>query len=196
MNQPDTTRQMVRLTSDVRQWIERRAARDPATMNTTILHPARAHGSRAGEGGALMIQNIEISSIRADTQAQPRTAILTDKIDEYIERMMAGDEFPPLVVFFDGQAYWLGDDFHRYHAAIDMQLANFPWWTDNEIARRCAVTHPFVGKLRASLVTVTSEEPSAPRTFTTKHGTTATMKTGNIGKRPSARTAVNGGVAA
>jgi hypothetical protein len=52
-------------------------------------------------------------------------------------------------------------------------------WSDREIARRCAVTHPFVNKLRASLETVTSEQ----RTYTTKHGTIATMDTSAIGTR-------------
>lgn len=53
--------------------------------------------------------------------------------------------------------------------------------SDNDIAQRCGVTHPFVGKLRASLVTVTSDS-RVSRTVTTKHGTEATMNTSNIGK--------------
>jgi hypothetical protein len=59
-----------------------------------------------------------------------------------------------------------------------MKLLNDPeWsrWADSEIARNCAVTQPFVGKLRASLITVISEGGSTTgaRTYTTKHGTTA-----------------------
>ncbi len=50
-------------------------------------------------------------------------------------------------------------------------------WSDREIARRCAVGKSFVGNLRASLATVDSE-----RTYTTKHGTPAVMKTANIGR--------------
>ena len=51
------------------------------------------------------------------------------------------------------------------------------------IARRCGVGHPFVGKIRkeVSLATDTSE-----RTYTTKHGTTATMQTSNIGRKEEA----------
>lgn len=44
-------------------------------------------------------------------------------------------------------------------------------WSDREIGRRCCVCHPFVGNVRSSLVSVTSEPPK----FTTKHGTVATM---------------------
>jgi hypothetical protein len=47
-------------------------------------------------------------------------------------------------------------------------------WSDNKIASLCAVTQPFVSKLRSSLITVISEPPTA-RTYTTKHGTTSSM---------------------
>lgn len=67
--------------------------------------------------------------------------------------------------------------------AVQTMLADSEWakWSDNAIAKACQVTHPFVGTIRASLVTVTSEKPPE-RTFTTKHGTTATMQTARIGK--------------
>lgn len=54
-------------------------------------------------------------------------------------------------------------------------------WSDREIARRCAVGHPFVGRVRASLVPETSEK--SERAYITKHGTVSTMHTENIGKR-------------
>lgn len=63
-------------------------------------------------------------------------------------------------------------------------------WSDREIARKCAVSHPFVASLRASLTgNVSSEATSEPRTFTTKHGTPATMNTTKIGKQPRPRAA-------
>jgi hypothetical protein len=52
-------------------------------------------------------------------------------------------------------------------------------WSDREIARRCGVHNSFVSRIRSSLSTGDSE----PRTYTTKHGTTATMKTRNIGRK-------------
>ena len=56
-------------------------------------------------------------------------------------------------------------------------------WSANEIARRSCVSHTFVNnikvEIKVSLETVSSE---IPRTYTTKHGTTATMNTQNIGK--------------
>lgn len=51
-------------------------------------------------------------------------------------------------------------------------------WSDREIAKVCHVDHKTVGKFR---VEVTGEIPSE-RTYTTKHGTKATMNTAAIGK--------------
>jgi len=62
-------------------------------------------------------------------------------------------------------------------------LGDAEWakWSDREIARRCAVDGKTVSELRNKL---TAEVPQSDRTYTTKHGTTATMKTANIGARP------------
>lgn len=59
-------------------------------------------------------------------------------------------------------------------------------WSDREIARRCRVSPTFVGKIRATL---TVHVDSERRTYTTKHGTTATMQTANIGAATVAETA-------
>jgi len=51
-------------------------------------------------------------------------------------------------------------------------------WSDHEIARQCAVHQSTVSRLRSSLMQSVSEdsgEPPPPRTYTNKHGTTATM---------------------
>ena len=56
-------------------------------------------------------------------------------------------------------------------------------WSDRAIAKQCNVTHPYVAQIRSSLVTVTSEESPQPRSYTTKHGSRAVMKTSKIGKR-------------
>lgn len=68
-----------------------------------------------------------------------------------------------------------------------MSDAEWAKWSDNEIGKRCFVSQPFVSTLRKSLITIISEP--AERTYTTKHGTVATMNTTNISKpvevRPS-----------
>lgn len=69
--------------------------------------------------------------------------------------------------------------------AVMTLLQDKEWgqWSNAEIARRCAVHHQMVGKLRdqLSLDDSSSEQP-ARRTYTTKHGTQATMRTENIGR--------------
>ena len=70
-----------------------------------------------------------------------------------------------------------------------MRLLNDPeWshWSDREIARACKVGAPLVGKFRPDQpVTVTNYSEPASRTYTTKHGTVATMNTAAIGQRPA-----------
>ena len=61
-------------------------------------------------------------------------------------------------------------------------------WSDNKIAKDFGFSHPFVGNVRRSLETVSSEK-SAERTYTTKHGTTAVMNTTNVGKKTKAEKA-------
>lgn len=64
--------------------------------------------------------------------------------------------------------------------AVMTLLDDAEWskWSDREIGRLCRVSHEFVRKLRPLTVNVDSDE----RTYTTKHGTTATMNTAAIGK--------------
>jgi hypothetical protein len=60
-------------------------------------------------------------------------------------------------------------------------LSDGEWsqWSDREIARQSKVHHNTVAKIRASL---TGDLSSERRTYFTKHGTTAQMKTTSIGK--------------
>lgn len=68
--------------------------------------------------------------------------------------------------------------------AVETLLADSEWskWSDNQVSKACGVAHSFVGKIRSSLDSETSDKPSE-RTYTTKHGSEAVMKTSNIGKR-------------
>lgn len=62
------------------------------------------------------MSTLAINNIRRDGGTQMRVSINEDAVDSYAERMEAGDEFPPVVVFHDGAAYWLADGFHRLAA--------------------------------------------------------------------------------
>lgn len=60
---------------------------------------------------------LTLDKIRLDGGTQPRAELLLDVINEYAEQMRGGAEFPRVIVFFDGQDYWLADGFHRVNAA-------------------------------------------------------------------------------
>jgi hypothetical protein len=59
---------------------------------------------------------LPIDSIRIDGGTQFRVTLSQPTIDDYAEAIGEGVEFPAVVVFEDGDAYWLADGFHR-HAA-------------------------------------------------------------------------------
>lgn len=112
---------------------------------------------------------LNLSQIRLDGGTQPRVALRTDIIEEYMELMKDGTQFDPLVVFFDGTDYWLADGYHRLAAArrafpdqpIEVEvregtLADAQWYSygankshglrrtneDKERAVRNALQHP------------------------------------------------------
>jgi len=172
---------------------------------------------------------LALDVLRLDGGTQPRAVIDHDVVAEYAEAMREGAVFPPVVVYHDGEHYWLADGFHRVHAAraagldsiraevksgsvrdavlysvganathglrrkdsdkrraVERLLRDEVWgtWSNREIANACRVSHPFVGKVRAELIALTGNSlpvtDSGERTYTTKHGTTATMRTGHI----------------
>jgi uncharacterized ParB-like nuclease family protein len=62
------------------------------------------------------VKKLNIQSIIIDKGTQSRAAISEDTVTDYAEAMSAGDEFPPVITFFDGVDYYLADGFHRLHA--------------------------------------------------------------------------------
>lgn len=69
--------------------------------------------------------------------------------------------------------------------AVETLLADAEWckWSDHELARRCAVSVSFVGDVRKAHCSLTTVTTPQERTVKTKHGTTTTMKTANVGKK-------------
>jgi hypothetical protein len=70
---------------------------------------------REGEG-VMSIQPIEIARILIKETIQQRVQLNENVISEYFEGIQAGAQFPPLVVFDDGQNLILADGRHRYEA--------------------------------------------------------------------------------
>jgi hypothetical protein len=63
-----------------------------------------------------MIKVMNIGALVLDERLQSRTEIDEATVSEYAENIKAGDEFPPVLVYFCGVHYWLTDGYHRYHA--------------------------------------------------------------------------------
>jgi len=72
-------------------------------------------------------------------------------------------------------------EFERLLSVALLNDAEWAQWSGREIARRCGVNPEMPGKLRPfPSLSVTDSET---RKFVSKHGTTTTMKTDNIGRR-------------
>lgn len=76
------------------------------------------------------------------------------------------------------------NDDKRKAAMTLLEDAEWAKWSDREIAKRCGVSNDFVSRLRKVSLSSDDSEKPAERTYTTKHGTEAVMKTANIGKKP------------
>lgn len=187
------------------------------SAHMTIKHPDENKPLHEAEPGWM-----PLTAIRIDGGTQPRAQTEEAVIGDYAEAMKEGVQFPKVIVFYDGAAYWLADGFHRVEAAkrvghtdiaaevrqgtqrdailfsvganadhglrrtnadkqrvVQRLLSDDEWaaWSNREIARRCAVSEGLVRSLRTE-----RSDGDQIRTYTTKHGTTATMQTGNIGK--------------
>lgn len=119
-----------------------------------------------------MQTQLPLDVLRTDGGTQPRTAINWTTVAEYAEDMAQEAAFPPVVVYHDGADYWLADGFHRYHAAVRLELptidaevrpgtlAEAQWYSysvnqshglrrTNEDKRRAveaALQHPYAGR--------------------------------------------------
>ena len=63
--------------------------------------------------------------------------------------------------------------------------AEWSQWSNSEIARRCGVSEITIRRTREGLTSTMSKSEQQPRTYKTRHGTVAKMKTGNIGRHRS-----------
>lgn len=63
------------------------------------------------------MHEVKLASIELDASIQCRAAIDTATVNEYAERMTAGVQFPPVVLFSAGSRNWIGDGWHRVLSA-------------------------------------------------------------------------------
>jgi hypothetical protein len=62
------------------------------------------------------VEWLPLASIN-DGGAQSRVEMRPETVNDYATDMLDGAILPPVVVFYDGSDYWLGDGFHRVEAA-------------------------------------------------------------------------------
>ena len=60
---------------------------------------------------------LALSVIELNGGTQSRAELDHSAIESYGDAMQAGVVFPPIIVFYDGEKYWLADGFHRVEAA-------------------------------------------------------------------------------
>jgi len=58
-----------------------------------------------------------LAKITRDHDTQSRVRLDSDVVAEYAAAMAEGVQFPPVVVFNEGETFWLADGFHRVAAA-------------------------------------------------------------------------------
>lgn len=68
--------------------------------------------------GYVVGQMLPLADIRTDGGTQARAGVDDLTVQEYAQAMQGGADFPLIVVFHDGEAYWLADGFHRVAAAL------------------------------------------------------------------------------
>lgn len=60
--------------------------------------------------------SLPLVRIKLEQNAQPRVELDDAYTEEIVSDLLTDSLFPPIVVYYDGDDYWLADGFHRYRA--------------------------------------------------------------------------------
>jgi hypothetical protein len=88
--------------------------------------------------------HVALNQIRTDGGTQARAALDSERMFAYLDDMIDGHQFPPIVVYYDGSTYWLADGFHRVEAARRWSNNQGPSTIAADIrsgTRRAAILH-------------------------------------------------------
>src|ERR1051326_7832943 len=94
----------------------------PTGLGKGLAGPLASSDAAIGLGGATKpsqpdIVDLDLAHITTDPAMQCRVALNKQTLADYAERLKAGDQFPPLVVFRIADQQALVDGWHRYEAA-------------------------------------------------------------------------------
>jgi DNA-binding NarL/FixJ family response regulator len=79
-----------------------------------------------GDAEETTVKLVSLSEISVDSGTQIRAAIDQQVVADYAEAMTNGAQFPPVVLFHDGNTHHVGDGFHRIMAAQRNQFRDIP----------------------------------------------------------------------
>ena len=86
-------------------------------LQTGIVSPSSSSNASAAHLFVRSpVKKMLIAQLRIDNSLQSRVKINTAVVVEYSESLDRGDQFPPVVAYFDGADYWVADGFHRLEA--------------------------------------------------------------------------------
>ncbi|MGI0483402.1 ParB N-terminal domain-containing protein [Geminocystis sp. CENA526] len=89
-------------------------------MKTTNDNPVKPLAENKSKDG--IIKSVDISKIIATPETQSRCKLDSQIIKEYAELMKSGINFPPVILYFDDEKYYLADGFHRLEATKKCDL--------------------------------------------------------------------------
>lgn len=69
----------------------------------------------------MAIRDVKLSEIDWDSSVQARLGLDADVVEEYAELMRTGVKMAPVLLFHDGERYYIVDGFHRIDAANDLK---------------------------------------------------------------------------
>ncbi|WNN92184.1 ParB N-terminal domain-containing protein [Gloeocapsopsis dulcis] len=109
---------------------------------------------------------LTLDEIRRDGGTQPRAAIDLKHVKLLEEQIEDGKELEPIIVFYDGESYWLADGFHRYAAHKNQDIE----------AIECVIHHGTRREAVLYLVGANAEhKPALPRSREDKRRAVITL---------------------
>jgi hypothetical protein len=67
---------------------------------------------------------LSMTALTLDEELQPRATIDRTVLENYMQLLVDGVQFPPVVAFRDENVLWLSDGFHRWHSRNALELAD------------------------------------------------------------------------
>jgi len=115
-------------------------------------------------------RHLALTAILFDSATQVRSEINSVVVDDYAERMGAGDQFPPADVFEESGRYWIGDGWHRLLAAQKTGAVTFPCAVQAG-GRQAAIRHALGANARHGLKRTNADKRRAVEIALKEFGT-------------------------